>query len=478
MKHGDEKVSRVLRATASRRGAGERRAALAALLTSMLAAGPAFAEDVVPKALPDRIDDVPATRPDPFPAFDNFSWRAFIALNWPSRLELNHRGEPDRSKSLAAPGPRVWETFKARYEVFLRDADGRPAPPPPWASYAGRNPCGPEVDNRTKTLNSFSLYSDFNQAAFELGKFEGPLVAQNRTYTRYEVRFNRPEFRSIVDHKWFLRSQMPTVEHPARFETGAIAVKAAWRILTDRDTPAIRSRYYVVSNARVLDVAKTREAGRPVCAVQDIALVGFHMAIKTLYRPQWIWSSFEHIDNVPPAGDGDAREPDARAAGVPYSYFDPSRPSGDGKQTIGPPPPPPVAVSDPPSIDPEPIQVTRVHHINARTMEMNRAYWSLQQIKGTVWGNYMLVLTQWPTATQPEAPQNDGRYFPGVNPEPNTPVEVYQLPGGVDDPGQNLANTTMETYLQDRSYSCMACHHALSNAIGRDFVTFMELDAN
>ena len=34
---------------------------------------------------------------------------------------------------------------------------------------------------------------------------------------------------------------------------------------------------------------------------------------------------------------------------------------------------------------------------------------------------------------------------------------------------ENLANTTMETYLQDAPSSCMSCHASLANARGRDF---------
>ncbi len=59
----------------------------------------------------------------------------------------------------------------------------------------------------------------------------------------------------------------------------------------------------------------------------DQRLVGLHIMVKTRYRPQWLWSTFEQVDNVPPAGEGEAREPDAKDAGVPYSYFDASHPN-------------------------------------------------------------------------------------------------------------------------------------------------------
>lgn len=458
-------------------GRADRRLAVAiAVAGPLLLATGVAAEDIEPKALPDRIEDVPATRPDPFPAFANFAWRAFVALAWPARTDPERRGQPDRSKRLGDPGPRVWETFKSRFEVFQRGPDGGASTPARWASYGGANPCGAAAENRVKTLAAFDAFADFNQASFTPGRFEGPLVAQNRTYTRYEVRFNQAAFDSIVGHEWYRRDHLPTPEQPGQFDVGSISVKAAWRLLTEADTPAVRGRYYVVHDAEVVDVAGSLDAGKTVCAKRDIALVGLHIAVKTLYRPQWLWSSFEHVDNVPPIGLKEAREPDARAASAPYSYNDPGR-----EQALTPPPPEaraarPVSWDNPPERDPDPTQVVRTHPINGEIMAINQAYWSLPEVRDTVWSHYMLVATQWPTVTQPVGPQNDGRFFPGLPVEPNTPVEPYQTAGG-GEARDNLANTTMETFAQAPPASCMACHHVVSNALGRDFGAVMESDA-
>ena len=73
----------------------------------------------------------------------------------------------------------------------------------------------------------------------------------------------------------------------------------------------------------------------------------------------------------------------------------------------------PVSATHPPSADPEPMQVTRRHPIHASTMAMNRSYWALPGIKGTVWEHYMRVASQWPTTPNPPGPQNDGGFFPG-----------------------------------------------------------------
>jgi hypothetical protein len=431
--------------------------------------GLASAEQATPLVSPDRIEDVPSTRIDPFPDFDNFAWRAFIALNWPARLDAE-RGIPDRAKSLGDPGPRVWETFKSRYELFQFGADGRPAAPAPWASYGGRNPCGAGADNHRKTLASFVPFAEFNQASFTPGVFANPLIAQNGAYTRYEIRVNEPEFLTLAANGWSQAKNLPDEKHPAGIPVGAIAVKAAWRPLTSADTPALRARYYVAKDAEIVDVAQTLAAGRVVCSKSDIALVGFHIAVKTQYRPQWLWSTFEHVDNVPPVGVGAAREPDAKDAGAPYSYFDASKPDLGLWPPFGSKGVIPIDSSNPPKLHPELMQVVRRHPIHASTMAMNQAYWAAPGVKGTVWEHYMLVAAQWPTLPQPPGPQNNGGYFPGLDVHPDTPRENYQTTDADKPPKENLVNTTIETYFQEEPSSCMACHHAVSNAHGRDFV--------
>jgi hypothetical protein len=406
-----------------------------------------------PQVSPDRIGDIREIRADidPFPKLDDFAWRAFIALNWPSLTAATQRGLPDRSKSFGAPGPRVWETFKARYELYQVGRDGRRLAPPPWASGAAINPCGPGFKNDIKTLATFEPFMDFNQPVFAAGVAGNPLVAQNGTYTRYETRLNQLHYEALARPGWSQGKNLPTQDKPARIAAGSIVVKAAWRVLTEADTPAIRARYYVVQNADVIDIAKSVPAGRTVCSKSDVALVGLHIVIRTKLRPQGIWSSFEHIDNVPAVGRGVAREPDAKDAGMPYAYFDTSKPTLGLWPEFGAPEIQPVSLRNPPRTDPAPMQVVRRHPIHPSTMATNRAYWARPEIKGTIWQNYMLVANQWPTFTHPVGPRYDGVFYPASRKE-------------------NLVNTTMETYFQDAPSNCMSCHHHTSNVYGRDFV--------
>ena len=66
-------------------------------------------------------------------------------------------------------------------------------------------------------------------------------------------------------------------------------LKAAWRVLTD---PAQSSRY--LTGQAVL-------VNNGVCSTATVGLVGLHIIHKTVTQPQWIWATFEHVDNVPPA---------------------------------------------------------------------------------------------------------------------------------------------------------------------------------
>jgi hypothetical protein len=113
------------------------------------------------------------------------------------------------------------------------------------------------------------------------------------------------------------------------------------------------------------------------------------------------------------------------------------------------------------------MQVVRRHPIDPSIMAVNRAYRSAASVKGTVWERYMLVAVQWPMSREPPTPSNDGGYFPGGLDGVGARDESYKSTAA---PEENLTNTTMETYLQDRPSSCMACHEAVSNARGDDFV--------
>jgi hypothetical protein len=357
---------------------------------------------------------------------------------------MGARGVPDETKKIgdfANPGAKVvWGTWKADYELMQPEG----SEPTEWSRFDGFTPCRDlpfEGSGHTMILGSFSGFPDFNQAGN--GRFGSPLVAQNQTYIRFEVRLNQVEFDFIRDQQLYRKSRLPGAGDPKlRFPNHCVAVKAAWKIIKEDELPAAQGRYYLV-DAMVLDPVTN------TCKMQKLGLIGLHIVQKTPRRPQWVWSSFEHIDNLPESGT-------TPSVGHHFSLNNPSRPQALEPAT----PPPPISKSNPPLDHPQAMQVIRSKKIADSTRKTNEAYQQL--LKGTVWENYQLVVTQWPKFPQPE--EENGAPFPG------------QFTG--PDPMTNIANTTMETYFQkSASTSCMTCHDAARRQ-GTDFVWFLRLRAS
>src|ERR1017187_2271023 len=63
--------------------------------------------------IPDGFIDVPVNY------FDDYAWRAFLAMVWPAAL--GHRGMADVKKPVGSAGPLVFETLKSLWEIFHED---------------------------------------------------------------------------------------------------------------------------------------------------------------------------------------------------------------------------------------------------------------------------------------------------------------------------------------------------------------------
>jgi hypothetical protein len=97
---------------------------LAAAISTGRSAGIAWPERPVQSisspAMPDDVCIPAGFRNVPVNYFDDYSWRAFVAMVWPAAA--GHRGTADETKPAGAAGPRVFETPKSLWEVFHRDA--------------------------------------------------------------------------------------------------------------------------------------------------------------------------------------------------------------------------------------------------------------------------------------------------------------------------------------------------------------------
>lgn len=365
------------------------------------------------------------------PAFNRFSWQDFLALNWPAADD--RRGVPHPTARLGAAADRVvWESWKSLDELYPDDPTR--VGPTPWDSYEAalsvpvmdannkqKRLTFKELDRRgagrVKLLAQSARLSEVNQAG--TGVFDrGPLVAQSGAIVRYETRVNRVAYDHIRDNRYDLRDRRPA---DLRFPDQSIHVKAAWVELPG--DAAVRRRFYHVT-AKVVVGWGAGDPPEPVLADRVVGLVGLHIVHKTPNQRDWVWSTFEHVDNLL-TEDGPGTPPATFSAKRPPLVF------GTAGANVE---PTPLKVGDAfPSLSP--VEVVRRTPVAEATAVVNHWYQSHPEVKGTVWRNYKLVGTQWPRRNGPtRGTGNEGNRLPE----------------------EGLANVTMETYTQ--GLSCLACH--------------------
>jgi len=335
--------------------------------------------------------------------FDDYSWRAFAALTMP-----------------APGGSLVFETFHPLWEVFHEDGSA----PGPEAQY---NACSVQPKSNEIVLASFSGFGDIGQAGD--GALLPPLVAQNGRYVRYLTAYNSVAYDHIVRNEWYLRSKLPEVptpkppQPPVQFPSGSIVVKSAW-VEIDGFTEAQRARFYTRRA-----IVRDPETGK--CGRRTVGLLGLHIVQKTPSRPQWIWSSFEQVDLVPPAN-----------AGSPGRFVLHDGSPGDMPAQN------PLALI-PLAKQPKPFNVVRAEKlpIHPKTVETNAHYQKL--MSGAVWRNYQLAATQWPLQ-----PGDQSITVPAT--QAGDIFETFPGEGATS----AFANMSMETFNQSRpAQGCMNCHN-------------------
>jgi hypothetical protein len=414
--------------------------------------------------------------------FDIFAWRAFISLNWPA----DRSGKADNNKTIADAGPRVWEFWIEPSQIFKLDGSD-PEPWPKSVQEASR------PLKRTKAAWTPTVRADQNLQAFS-----GPLIDQNGKWVRYQVKINREEYDYIVEnHLYNLDGQIEfsrekTANFPASDlqsgKRGAIELKFAWKELGPNDIP---SRYYVVEGE-----VKNNDTGK--LEPRLLGLVGMHIAMRAKSSPQWIWATFEHVDNVNANELERGLTKNGETVAVHPNFNNPGAPTALPNIL-----PAKNAVLDPKSGAPRqpatgetpnawfekttttPVQVTRVMPIPAATAALNREVQSILRNvgpKGSVFQYYELIGAQWPVFPGSAAFPSGNNSAPEsiVHKTPGTMVPVY------------VANVTMETYFQsgaqpagplaqdDRlptgtvadstkvfgTESCVGCHYSSGIAVG------------
>lgn len=440
-----------------------------------------------------------------------FGWQLFIALNWPVDpgwpANAALAGEPNRKISMAQFGvPQVagqpmttapvWASFKDANDIFLPGA----RPPTGWGvqtlvpsncssegslkalSVGARKFMNATSESATNAKHRFHLSSGTLASTPDpiMEAAGGWLTDQTGNLVYFERKVGKAEFDYIVKYGLYdAANQMVVAQnsdgnHPAGLslpagelmrsmpaqplpqeQLGALELKAAWRILTGK--PQLYGRYLTT-------VAWLKNPATLQCTQQVVGLVGLHIINKTQSSPNFIWTTFEQVDNVQEPGQVPAQQapPDG------FTFYNPNCTGGPDVCT------PNVARIQCQQHNPDrectepyprnqPVQTTREHPLPSDMQALNGAVQAsfAQQTNGqSVFQYYKLVNVLWITA--PTAP----------DPEPGAGAKVPLSYGAfISDSNVPVANTTMETYVQ--SMNCNVCHQqatiAGSSSLASDF---------
>jgi len=376
-------------------------------------------------------------------SFDIFSWQSFIALNWP----VNDAGIPLKALNHSAGHKPQWADYITPAEIFAPDQP--------------QSICD-NGEHNEYTLTTSNYIQPTGQ----------PLIDQNLNYVVYDVRVNSimaeylrengldtlaGQEKFADDNKIY---DFP-VGHYADPETkqgghpGSIAVKTAWKVIDE--TSDDDSRFFTV-NGQIAVPASNSETGDDLCIEAKLGLVGMHIMRRTDSGNgrEWIWSTFEHVDNAPLAVN--SRRPNDILHDNPFaqgcigpettetqhSFYNAScvdcqtnamQPALWTWSSVAP------YTGSYASSGGKPTQVVQCWDVFDGTKLINNEW--RQQLANTVWANYRSVSAQWKGA-------NRGKMVPEG--------EVPRF----------MTNTTMETYEQHTPRgSCLSCHAGASSVAGQ-----------
>jgi hypothetical protein len=376
------------------------------------------------------------------PDFDVYSWNTFIALNWPPGPDGN--ADPKQTIGSNGDNDTVWEHYRDVRDVFLPGGkrptwNGLQEPPA-----AGKNLYKPGMRVLTQVGKTPTVLTDFSQP-FNTG----PLIDQNGIYTRFEILVNKTMFDYILNSSLYSKAGQKVFTPPVKFTCGtlgseekpgvegAIMVKSSWKVIN----PSEKARFHS-EDVLVCSEASKNPKYPASCSVRTMGLVGLHIAHKTQAASQWLWSTFEHVDNVPTAADVKSGKLKAQ-----YNYYNPKCDAATCAPNQIPPRP-----WDPTKVSSFHSQVVRNDLFNlpiyaaSAAARNDDAKAKLASVNPkSVWQNYELISTMWPT--------NTGSCGATPGKPLGEPAPTF------------LANTTLETYLQSTSpqpnvsSNCIECHN-------------------
>ena len=363
-------------------------------------------------------------------AFHEWSWEAFV---WATALVPT---DPANLNSPVAP----------RF-LTLPDLDALGDSAHPELAKIGPKPLMLRP-RTTKARGSQQGISGIQQAGSE-----GILIDQNGQAVYYSQHAN-PTYYDFVQ-KYYGIANYDKASPTQEFPVGAAVFKASWHIIPDgADTTGFYTTKATVPMlinsvegvAEIDPSGKTREV--------TVALVGLHVVGTTENHPEFLWATFEQLQNAPdlPPNSNPTHGPVVPVSNKNFTFYKANTMAADCNQL-----PAKETVADVSSQTLTPItNVYRqfayggenavgeqeIEAINAQSQGAVKGF--PQAMGGATWANYRLIGTVWlhPNTLKPGDGDMDTEAVGSVS----------------------LADATMESFVQGAGTNCFTCHSSGGNA--------------
>ncbi len=250
-------------------------------------------------------------------AFARFAWRQFIYLNSPSKQNGNTtagvtpivRGVGDSNKAFVDSGvANFYQAGKTSTDNFSKNILV-------WEGFAHRSELFPKKDTpkgNFQTLNPQYLFENVSVSPSS-ARFnnldENSQIGQNKIF--FPKNGNTPSTNPYDDYEIIFEAKVNQVEYdyvkslngsaPASFNLPpngsnngeTIEIKAAWRVLNNSMISS--GRYHT---AEALYYLKDEQTGVVTAHVGTFGLVGLHIIRKMQNYEAFVFSTFEHVDNL------------------------------------------------------------------------------------------------------------------------------------------------------------------------------------
>jgi hypothetical protein len=422
--------------------------------------------------------------------FDITSWQAFLALNWPVAADENPSSD---SHITSDQGQPRWSFWRPSQSIFLPNG----AKPSPWDALAAARA---QKEQSNAFLKTKAAWRQEASPEDNFQAFSGPLVDQNGKWARYEALVNHEEFDYIVNNTLYnldgqvaftQRDTDNEVDFPANVGTtkhGAIEIKLSWKEMGANDDV---HRFYTMK-ARVRIAGPPGPDGQPQYRTINAGLVGMHISMRTASSQEWIWATFEQIDNV--------RQNPLEHGGLSHANFMNPALKDVPVNVL----PAKNAVPEPAgstnyttwyeSLTTTPVQVARIEvptqaglndldaRIASSVAELNKQVQAILHQNNSVFQYYELIGTQWPVhqnapafaGGEASAPESIANKTPGdMIPTflTNTTMETYfqkglQKAGPLEEDDRLTDNSLIDSTMVTGTESCVGCHYSAGICVG------------